>query len=227
MLIVLTGIDGSGKTTAARDLVLASRQTGEGALFLGNYAGRRTMALISASLGVRLPLRLADFVETVVRTCNVLTSHYRARKFQGLVVMDRHFHCQLALRSMHGLPRGRFLPFLIKALPPPDVVIYLEIDPREAHGRVIARGTDTERLEDLESLHGAYQSLPEFARIISVPATGTPAEVLARLQAAIAVVRVNAGEGSAAGVRAEASSHSSFTGKEYRRYSRTSKNDGS
>ena len=186
MLIVLTGIDGSGKTTAARALVDAARRAGKGALFLGNYAGRRQMSLISARLGVRLPPRLADFLETAVRTFNVLNSHRRAQRFSGLVVMDRDLHCQLALRRMHGIPRGRLLPFLIRALPQPDLVVYLDIDPREAHARVLARGTDSERLEDLESLDEAYHSLPEFPRFSIIPADGQPSEVLARLEAAIA-----------------------------------------
>ena len=193
MLIVLTGIDGSGKTTAARALVDAARQAGKGALFLGNYAGRRQMSLVSAGLRVHLPPRLADILESAVRTFNVLNSHRRARRFPGLVVMDRDLHCQLALRQMHGLPRGRVLPFLIRALPQPDLLIYLDLDPHVAHARVLARGTDSERLEDLESLDEAYRSLPEFPRFTSIPADGQPVEVLARLQAAI----TNAGRGPA------------------------------
>jgi dTMP kinase len=186
LLIVLTGIDGSGKTTAARALVGAARNAGNRALFLGNYAGRRQMSLMSARLGIRLPPRLADVLETAVRTFNVLNSHRRARRFPGLVVMDRDLHCQLALRRMQGLPRGRVLPFLIRALPRPDLLIYLDIDPREAHARILARGTDSERLEDLAALREAYRSLPEFPGFTSIPADGQPAEVLARLQAAIA-----------------------------------------
>ena len=99
--------------------------------------------------------------------------------------MDRHLHCQLALRGMKGLPRGRFLPWLLRTLPRPDLVIYLDIDPQEAHARILARGTDSERLEDLESLSEAYRALPEFPGFASIPADGQPADVLARLQAAI------------------------------------------
>ena len=186
MLIVLTGIDGSGKTTAAEAIVEAAGQAGSSTLLLGNYAGRQRMSLISARFGVHLPPRQADFVETAVRTFNVLNSHRRAWRFRGLVVMDRHFHCQLALREMHGLPRGRFLPFLIRTLPQPDHIIHLDVEPREAHARVMARGTDAERLEDLESLRDAYRSLPEFPGFTSIPANGPPAEVLARVQAVVA-----------------------------------------
>ena len=186
MLVVLTGIDGSGKTTAAEATVDAARQAGNSALLLRNYAGRRRMSLLGARLGVHLPSRLADFLETAVRTFNVLNSHRRAARFQGLVVMDRHLHCQLALRKFHGLPSGRFLPWLIRTLPQPDLVIYLDVDPQQAHARVLARGTDSERLEDLESLRDAYQALPDFPRFTSVTADGPPSEVLSGVQAAIA-----------------------------------------
>ena len=185
MLIVLTGIDGAGKTTAARALVDAARQAQTGALLLGNYAGRRSMSLLSDSLGVHLPRALADVIETAIRSFNVLVSHRRARRFRGLVVMDRDLHCQLALRHMHGLARGRLLPLLIRALPQPDLVIYLDVEPRVAHKRILARGTDSERIEDLEALRQAYLALPEFPGFTCVPANGPPSELLARLQAAI------------------------------------------
>lgn len=185
MLIVLTGIDGSGKTTAAEATVAAARQAGTEARLFRNYAGRRRMSLLGARLGVQLPPRAADVIESAVRTFNVLNSHRRARKFHTLVVMDRHLHCQLALRGMHGLPRGRFIPWLIRTLPAPDLVIYLDIEPREAHARILARATDAERLEDLVSLRDAYRSLPEFSGFTHIPAGGSTGEVLSLVQAAI------------------------------------------
>lgn len=185
MLIVFIGIDGSGKTTVAEATLEAARRAGTDALLLRNYAGRRVMSLLGARLGRRLPPRAADFIETAIRTVNVLNSHRRARNFRGLVVMDRHLQCQLALREMYGLPRGRFLPWLLRTLPAPDLVIYLDIDPREAHARILTRGTDSERLEDLAALHDAYQALPESAGFTRVAAGGHPDEVLVRVQKAI------------------------------------------
>lgn len=199
MLIVLTGIDGSGKTTAAEATVAAARQAGMSALFLRNYAGRRRMSLLGARLGVQLPARAADFMQTAVRTFNVLNSHRRARNFRGLVVMDRHLHCQLALRGMHGRPRGRFLPWLVRTLPQPDLVIYLDIEPQEAHARILARGTDSERLEDLVSLREAYRSLPEFSGFTHIAAGASPDEILARVQAAISKAAAQQHEGCPAG----------------------------
>ena len=182
MLIVLTGIDGSGKTTAAHALADAVRQAGNSALLLRNYAGRRRMSLIGAKLGLHLPPRLADVIETVVRTFNVLNSHRRALRFQGLVVMDRHLHCQLALRTAKGLPRGRVLPWLISSLPEPDAVVHLDVEPALAHERIVARGTDTETLADLVALRDAYRSMPEYEGFAQLDADCPPAEVVARLK---------------------------------------------
>lgn len=186
MLIVLTGIDGSGKTTAARAVVAATRQAGEKALLLRNYAGRRRLTLLGARWGVQLHPRAADAVETLIRTVNVLVSHLRAYRYPGLVIMDRHLHCQLALRQARGLPRGRLLPLLLRKLPQPDLVIHFAIEPEEAHRRVAARGTDTETLEELAAFRAAYHSIPEYAGFTELAAGGTPEETLTELSLAIA-----------------------------------------
>lgn len=181
LLIVLTGIDGSGKTTAARALVSAALAEGRDALLLSNYAGRRRMSLLSAKFGVQLPPKLADAVESTIRAVNVLVSHARASRFPGLTVMDRHLHCQLALRQARGLPRGRVLPLLLRMLRQPDLVIYLDVDPERAHERIVARGTDEETLADLTSLRDAYRSLPEFTQFTVLDADASQADVLAEL----------------------------------------------
>ena len=186
MLIVLTGIDGSGKTTAARSVVAAARSAGKDALLLSNYAGRRRMSLLGARFGVHVPPRLADAVETVIRSANVLMSHARAHRHPGLVIMDRHLYCQLALRHARQLPRGRVLPFILAKLPTPNLVLHLVITPEQAHQRILARGTDAETLEELDSFRAAYRAIPEYAQFTELAADGTPDEVLAKLTLAIA-----------------------------------------
>ncbi|MCU1517757.1 MAG: thymidylate kinase [Pseudarthrobacter sp.] len=181
MLIVLTGIDGSGKSSAAQELVSAARADGRPALLLSNHAGRRSMSVFAERLGFRWPRRLADAAETTLRVFNVLVSHARASRFQGLVVMDRHLHCQLALRTTRGLRRGRLLPWLLSALPAPDAVVHLEVPPALAHTRIVARGTDNETLADLAALRAAYRAMPEYGTFIELDADGSPAEVAARL----------------------------------------------
>lgn len=183
MFIVLTGIDGSGKSTAAGALVSAARAEGRSALLLSNHAGRRSMSLFSAKFGIRIPVRLADAIETTFRVANVLISHARASRFDGMVVMDRHLHCQLALRRIKGLRRGWLLPWLLSVLPAPDAVIHLDIEPELAHQRIVARGSDVESLSDLVAFRDAYRLLPEYPGFVEVDASLPPARLVARLAA--------------------------------------------
>ncbi len=181
MIIILTGIDGSGKSTAAQTLVSSAQAEGGDALLLSNHAGRRSMSVWSAKLGIQLPAQLADAIETTFRVFNVLVSHARASRFQGLVVMDRHLHCQVALRTAKSLRRGRVLPWLISALPAPDAVVHLDVEPELAHQRIVARGTDAETLADLVALRDAYRAMPEYPDFVQLDADCPPAEVVARL----------------------------------------------
>ncbi|HJW01433.1 MAG TPA: thymidylate kinase [Arthrobacter sp.] len=188
MLIVLTGIDGSGKSTAARALVSAAQAEGRNALLLSNHAGRRSMSVLAQRLGIQWPHRLADAAETALRIINVLISHAKASRFDGLVVMDRHLHCQLALRAAKGLPRGRLLPWLLSVLPAPDAVVHLDVEPALAHRRIVARGTDAETLEDLMALRDAYRAMPEYPGFIQLYAACPPDEVVARLAGLVGIV---------------------------------------
>ena len=181
MLIVLTGIDGSGKSTAAQALVSAVRADGGVATLLNNHAGRRSMSVLGARLGFRLPHRVADALETTFRVWNVLVNHLRAGRTEGLVVMDRHLYCQLALRATKGLPRGRLLPWLLGKLPAPDAVVHLEVDPGVAHQRIAARGSDTETLEDLAAFAHAYRQMPEYGSFEKVDASVPVPELARRL----------------------------------------------
>ena len=190
--VVVLGIDGAGKTTAARALIAAERAAGREAVLIRNPAGRRWLSRAAARLGVAVPARWADRFETVVRSVNVLFAHARAALFRrkalrrsgGLVVMDRHLACQGALREVRGLPRGRFLPWLAGRLPAPDAVVLLDVPAEEAYARIRARGEDHESLAYLRAARASYLGLAAAEGWHVVDSSGSPERVLEALRAA-------------------------------------------
>lgn len=51
MLVILVGVDGTGKSTVARSLVDRVRREGRSALLLQNYSGRRNISAWAAKYG--------------------------------------------------------------------------------------------------------------------------------------------------------------------------------
>lgn len=202
LLVVLVGIDGSGKTTAAHALsTLLEPSTPT--LVLANYSGRRTMMAWSERLGITMPARALDLAESVIRSANVITNYFRAHRFDGIVIMDRHLHCQQALRTARGLGRGRFIAAMTRLLPAADAVVFLDVTPEEAHRRILARGTDTETLEDLRAYRAGYLGLPEYSDFHQVTADAPLLAVLDELEETISDLR--AGRGRQQPIRRNAS----------------------
>lgn len=181
MLVVLLGIDGAGKSTAADLLKQRLSLSGERALLLQNHSGRRTILTWCGKHDVQLPARIADVIETAIRVGHVLVNHHRARRFDGLVVMDRHLYCQLALRAARGLPPGRLLPWLLRHLRQPDLVVFFDMPPGQAQTRIQRRGTDEESLPFLEAFSASYRALPEFASFSTIAAGGTTTDITHQL----------------------------------------------
>ena len=183
--VVVLGIDGAGKTTAARALIAAERAAGREAVLVRNPAGRRWLSRLTARLGVDVPFRWKERFETVVRSVNVLVAQARTALFRrrvlqragGLVVMDRHLACQFVLREVRGLPRGRFLPWLAGRLPAPDAIVLLDVPAEEAYARIDARGEDHEPLAYLQAARAAYLGLAAAEGWHVVDATKAPARV--------------------------------------------------
>lgn len=187
-VVVLVGIDGAGKTTAAHALARLFEPSTP-TLVLANYSGRRTMAAWTGRFGVTLPPRVLDLAESVIRSVNVISNHLRSRTFEGVVIMDRHLHCQQALRAARGLRRGRFVATMTRLLPTADAVVFLDVSPEEAYRRVTARGTDAETLEDLRAYRDGYLGLPERASFHRIAADAPLLAVLDDLEEVVSRLR--------------------------------------
>ncbi|MEG9250081.1 dTMP kinase [Arthrobacter sp. Soc17.1.1.1] len=178
MIIVLTGIDGAGKTTAGQMLAQQLSAAEYPAVFTKNSSGRRSITAWCGRRKIKPPVRLLDTVETSIRCINVLISHLRARPGSRVVIMDRYLYCQAALRQARGLKSGWFLPFLSKALPTPDIVFYFDVPPDIAYSRIRRRAADTETLEHLHAFDEAYRELVEFPSFITIDASNPAGQLV-------------------------------------------------
>ena len=189
-LIVLLGIDGAGKSTAAREVEELLPDTP--VLVLGNYSGRKTISALAQRFGVSLPVQVADVLETAVRVFNVLLNHLRAARFDGVVIMDRHLYCQLALRKARGIRRRRGLSALLRLLPPAQAMVYFDITAEEAHNRIMLRGEDQEDLQDLQKFRLGYTALAWYPGFTIIDAGGSTANSAVQLKQIIAGVTASA-----------------------------------
>jgi dTMP kinase len=78
-------------------------------------------------------------------------------------------------------------------------VVHFEIDPEQAHERVVLRGTDSETLDDLRELRRGYGAIPQFPDFTRIDAGRAPTDVLAALTDAISGAEANAPTVSARG----------------------------
>jgi dTMP kinase len=176
--ILLIGIDGSGKSTAARALSHALLARGQQAVMLRTPGGRRTMTAWWSALRWAPGPGLQDLLESVVRVYNLLANEVRMRRFDGVVILDRGLECQLALREARGLRRGTALPWLQRLLPAPDAVVHFDLPVEVALARIDARGTDAETVEGLGALADAYRRSPDVASFTVLDADRSPRHIL-------------------------------------------------
>ncbi|ASN40640.1 MULTISPECIES: dTMP kinase [Paeniglutamicibacter] len=179
--IVLLGIDGAGKTTAAESLVKVLKLSGTPAQLLRNPAGRRWLSRVAERFGTSLSPSWANRIESVVRCVNVLRAHLKATTFHGTTVMDRHIACQLVLQSVRGLPRGHVLPWLIARLPRPEAIVLLDLPAELAQARIILRGEDSETLLYLESAREAYLRIAQDKGWHIIDGSADPEQVLSNI----------------------------------------------
>jgi dTMP kinase len=95
-----------------------------------------------------------------------------------IAVMDRWTCCQYVVMHARGDPGTRLARFCYAALPHPDLLCFLAVEPAEAQRRVRARGRDDEELDYLTALDHAYRTLPDLAGAVVVDA-GRPADDVA------------------------------------------------
>jgi len=176
--ISFEGIDGSGKTTVSTSLYLKLREKGYPCFYTVEPTFMRVGALIRlhASRIRNAPqyylalLFAADRVEHYERII-------RKRLEKGYyVISDRYVHSSIAYQG--GLLNDlEWVRIINNRVPPPDLAIYLDIDPENALRRKNVSGP-FEDISLLEKIRSVYLKLVENGELIMVDADKPLEEVL-------------------------------------------------
>ena len=149
-LLVLEGIDGTGKSTLARSLakwlrergseVITSREPTDGP---HGTALRQTAKTGRLSLEDELALFLKDRAEHVT----TLIAPALARG--AVVILDRYYFSTAAYQGARGLDPQAIIAENETFAPIPDLVLLLDLDPATGSARITRRG---DLLDDFEAL---------------------------------------------------------------------------
>ncbi len=149
LLIVLEGIDGSGKTTQARALLRRLRRRGRQAVFFreptrgrwGREIKRQAVRADSLTPEEQLELFVKD------RRENVALNLKPALAAGKVVVLDRYYFSTIAYQGAKGLDPGRIRRINEAFAVRPDLVVILDVDAAAGLGRIAGRKTRDELFE--------------------------------------------------------------------------------
>ena len=149
LLIVLEGIDGSGKTTQARRLVRRLRRRGRPAAFFREPTrgpwGREIKRLAARADSLTPEEELELFVKD--RRMNVESNLKPALAAGKAVVLDRYYFSTIAYQGAKGIDTGRIRRLNEAFAIPPDLVIFLDVDAAAGLARIGGRKRRDELFE--------------------------------------------------------------------------------
>jgi len=189
-LVSLAGLDGAGKTTQAALLARWLTDGGHHAALEappGPSLVRRTLTDLASERGIADHYDVFGPDATHLVTTFMRYRDWTERVLPALathqwVVTDRSAVCHYAAARTDGATNEADLRLVLGRLPRPDLIIYLEVPPEEAHRRLTERSSGLERLDSLRANDRAYRELPEFACFEVVPGTGSVEQVQERLR---------------------------------------------
>jgi dTMP kinase len=149
ILVVLEGIDGSGKTTQARSLLGRLRYRGYRAVFFREPTrGRwgREVKRLAVRADSLTPVEELDlFVRD--RRENVAINLVPALKAGKVVVLDRYYFSTIAYQGAKGIDTGKIRRMNEAFAVKPDLVIVLDVDAQAGLARIRGRKTRDELFE--------------------------------------------------------------------------------
>ena len=192
-LVSLAGLDGAGKTTQAR--LLADWLTGCGYATAieappGPSLIRRTLCDLAVERGVTdyhdvFGTEVTQLMQAFMRYRDWAERVLPALPAHQWVVTDRSAVCHYAAARAVGATNEADLRLVLGRLPRPDLIIYLDVPPAQAHRRLTERSSGQEETAYLLANDRAYRELPEFAAFEVVPGSGSVSQVQARVRQAL------------------------------------------
>jgi dTMP kinase len=188
--MALVGIDGSGKTTLAKDLSQWLTAHGVPNKYFENPGGRLAIDRFARRLGradgrALLGPRLFAAAEAGTRWLAIARGLLVSRVTGRMAVMDRYSFCEFAVLRARGEPGEGWVRRFYGCFPKPDATFFILVPPEVAQQRIAIRGYDRESVAYLSALDSAYRSLPEFAGFELLDADAPLEEAKRRLRAAV------------------------------------------
>ena len=184
VLIVLEGIDGSGKTTLARNLAAALAAEGHEVVSTreptdGPYGKQIRALAASGRHGVtpeqELELFMADRRQHVAEVVRPALAR------GAVVVQDRSYFSTVAYQGERGLDRAELLALGEAVAPRPDVLLVVDLPAEAAVARIrAARDHGTDDFEAVDALARIREVFLGFEGAKVVDARGPQAETLAQ-----------------------------------------------
>lgn len=166
-LIAIEGIDGSGKSTIAKELVKFLSSLGYDAVLLKEpsdsiYGQKIKEAEERLSPEEELRLFLLD------REVDVKERILPALEKGKIVVMDRYYYSNVAYQSARGIDAKKILELNERIAPKPNLVIILDVSPETALKRISHRSKLTvfENREYLEKVRENFLKIVDKKIII-------------------------------------------------------------
>jgi dTMP kinase len=178
LLIVLEGIDGSGKTTQARRLLGRLRRRGHQAAFFreptrGRW-GREIKRLAARADSLTPEEELDLFVKD--RRENVAKNLEPALAAGKIVVLDRYYFSTIAYQGAKGIDTGRIRRMNEAFAVAPNLVVILDVDAAAGLARIGNRKTRDELFEREDYLVRVARIFAGFEgpRFVHIDGRGDP-----------------------------------------------------
>ncbi len=191
-IIALEGIDGSGKTTISNMLYHTMRNQKVPIYYTFEPTYSRVGSIIHKILRGDMKTSPA-FLALMFASDRVY--HFDEEIWpivcEGTnVIVDRYIHSSIAYQGV-ALRDEKWVRLINQRVPPPDLGLYIDIEPREAVKRLLAMGrvrkpTIFEKIRFLTEVRRAYEAIVSRGELIEVDGNGDKEEVLSRARKIVA-----------------------------------------